>query len=65
MALDQYDQELLRLVQEDSGQTAERMAEQVPLSASVIQRRLAGNSGAFRFRRFQAKADGQAPFLSM
>jgi Lrp/AsnC family leucine-responsive transcriptional regulator len=40
MELDQYDRELLRLVQEDSGQTAERMAELLPLSASAIQRRL-------------------------
>jgi Lrp/AsnC family leucine-responsive transcriptional regulator len=40
MELDQYDRQLLNLVQEDSGQTAERMAEQIPLSPSAIQRRL-------------------------
>jgi Lrp/AsnC family transcriptional regulator, leucine-responsive regulatory protein len=40
MELDQYDRQLLKLVQEDSGQTAEHMAEQVPLSASAVQRRL-------------------------
>jgi Lrp/AsnC family transcriptional regulator, leucine-responsive regulatory protein len=40
MELDQYDRQLLNLVQEDSGQTAERMAELVPLSASAVQRRL-------------------------
>jgi Lrp/AsnC family leucine-responsive transcriptional regulator len=40
MGLDEYDRQLLYLVQEDSGQTAERMAQQVPLSPSAIQRRL-------------------------
>jgi Lrp/AsnC family transcriptional regulator, leucine-responsive regulatory protein len=40
MELDQYDRQLLKLVQEDSGQTAEQLAEQVPLSASAVQRRL-------------------------
>ena len=40
MELDQYDRQLLNLVQEDSGQTAERIAEQIPLSSSAIQRRL-------------------------
>lgn len=40
MDLDRYDRQLLNLVQEDSGQTAERLAEQVELSPSAIQRRL-------------------------
>jgi Lrp/AsnC family leucine-responsive transcriptional regulator len=40
MELDQFDRQLLNLVQEDSGQTAEQLAELVPLSASAIQRRL-------------------------
>lgn len=40
MELDRFDRQLLNLVQEDSGQTAERLAEQVPLSPSAIQRRL-------------------------
>ena len=40
MELDQFDRQLLRLVQADAGQTAERLAKQVPLSASAIQRRL-------------------------
>lgn len=40
MELDQFDRQLLNLVQEDSGRTAERLAEQVPLSPSAIQRRL-------------------------
>jgi len=40
MELDQFDRQLLNLIQEDSGQTAERMAEQIPLSPSAIQRRL-------------------------
>jgi DNA-binding Lrp family transcriptional regulator len=40
MELDQFDRQLLNLVQEDAGQTAERLAEQVSLSASAIQRRL-------------------------
>ena len=40
MELDEYDRQLLNMVQEDSGQTAERMAEQIPLSPSAIQRRL-------------------------
>lgn len=38
--LDRFDRQLLNLVQEDSGQTAERLAEQVALSPSAIQRRL-------------------------
>jgi len=40
MTLDRFDRQLLNLVQDDSGQTAERLAEQVGLSASAIQRRL-------------------------
>jgi DNA-binding Lrp family transcriptional regulator len=40
MELDRFDRQLLDLVQADSGQTAERLAEQVELSASAIQRRL-------------------------
>ena len=40
MELDRFDRHLLNLVQEDSGQTAERLAEQIGLSSSAIQRRL-------------------------
>jgi len=40
MKLDRFDRRLLNLVQEDAGQTAERLAEQVALSPSAIQRRL-------------------------
>lgn len=40
MELDRFDRQLLRLVQEDSAQTSERLAEQVALSPSAIQRRL-------------------------
>jgi DNA-binding Lrp family transcriptional regulator len=40
MLLDRFDRELLNLVQEDSGRTAEQTAEQIPLSPSAIQRRL-------------------------
>ena len=40
MDLDRFDRQLLNLVQEDSGQTAERLAEQVELSPSAIRRRL-------------------------
>lgn len=40
MQLDRFDCQLLNLVQEDAGQTAERLAEQVALSPSAIQRRL-------------------------
>ena len=40
MELDRFDRQLLNLVQEDSGQTADRLAEQVALSPSAIQRRL-------------------------
>jgi len=40
MKLDAFDRQLLNLVQEDSGQTAERLAERVALSPSAIQRRL-------------------------
>jgi Lrp/AsnC family leucine-responsive transcriptional regulator len=40
MELDQFDRQLLNILQEDSGQTAEELAKQVPLSASAIQRRL-------------------------
>jgi Lrp/AsnC family leucine-responsive transcriptional regulator len=40
MELDQFDRQLLNLVQEEAGQTAERLSEQVSLSPSAIQRRL-------------------------
>jgi DNA-binding Lrp family transcriptional regulator len=40
MELDRFDRQLLNLVQQDAGQTAERLAEQVNLSPSAIQRRL-------------------------
>ena len=40
MKLDRFDRLLLNLMQEDSAQTAERMSEQIPLSASAIQRRI-------------------------
>jgi Lrp/AsnC family transcriptional regulator, leucine-responsive regulatory protein len=40
MDLDSFDRRLLNLVQEDSGQTAERIAEAIGLSASAVQRRL-------------------------
>jgi DNA-binding Lrp family transcriptional regulator len=40
MELDRFDRRLLNLLQQDAGQTAERLAEQVELSASAIQRRL-------------------------
>jgi hypothetical protein len=40
MELDEFDCQLLNLIQVDAGQTAERLAEQVPLSSSAIQRRL-------------------------
>jgi Lrp/AsnC family transcriptional regulator, leucine-responsive regulatory protein len=38
--LDRFDRKLLTLVQQDSAQTAEALAEQVGLSASAVQRRL-------------------------
>ncbi len=40
MELDRYDRQLLRLVQDDIGASAEQLAAQVPLSPSSIQRRL-------------------------
>lgn len=40
MPLDRFDRQLLNLVQEDAGQTAEQLAEQVFLSPSAVQRRL-------------------------
>jgi len=40
MELDRFDRQLLNLVQEDAGQTAEVLAEKVALSPSAIQRRL-------------------------
>lgn len=40
MKLDRFDRRLLNLVQDDASQTAERLAEQVALSPSAIQRRL-------------------------
>jgi Lrp/AsnC family leucine-responsive transcriptional regulator len=40
MKLDRFDRQLLNLVQEDAGQTAEQLAEHVALSPSAIQRRL-------------------------
>lgn len=38
--IDAFDRQLLQLVQEDAGQTAQEMSELVPLSVSAIQRRL-------------------------
>jgi Lrp/AsnC family leucine-responsive transcriptional regulator len=38
--LDQFDRQLLNLIQEDAGLTAELLAKQVSLSPSAIQRRL-------------------------
>jgi Lrp/AsnC family transcriptional regulator, leucine-responsive regulatory protein len=40
MELDRFDRQLLSLLQEDAGQTAERLAERVGLSPSAIQRRI-------------------------
>lgn len=40
MELDRFDRQLLNLIQDDAGQTAEQLAEQVALSPSAIQRRL-------------------------
>lgn len=40
MELDRFDRQLLNLIQDDAGQTAERLADQIPLSPSAIQRRL-------------------------
>jgi len=40
MHLDRFDRQLLNLLQEDAGQTADRLAEQVALSASAVQRRV-------------------------
>ncbi len=40
MKLDRFDRLLLNLLQEDSAQTAEQMAETIPLSPSAIQRRI-------------------------
>lgn len=40
MDLDRFDRQLLNLVQNDSGRTAEQMSEQVALSPSAIQRRI-------------------------
>jgi Lrp/AsnC family leucine-responsive transcriptional regulator len=40
MELDRFDRQLLNLLQADAGQTAERLAEQVGLSPSAIQRRI-------------------------
>jgi Lrp/AsnC family transcriptional regulator, leucine-responsive regulatory protein len=40
MDLDRFDRQLLNLVQEDAGQTAEQLAVRVALSPSAIQRRL-------------------------
>jgi DNA-binding Lrp family transcriptional regulator len=40
MDLDRFDRQLLNLVQHDSAQTAEQLAESVGLSPSAIQRRL-------------------------
>lgn len=40
MELDRLDRQLLNLVQEDAGQTAEQLAARVALSPSAIQRRL-------------------------
>ena len=40
MELDDFDRQLLNLIQEDSSRTAERLAQEVALSPSAIQRRL-------------------------
>ncbi len=40
MELDRFDRQLLNIIQDDSGQTSERLAEQVHLSPSAVQRRL-------------------------
>ncbi len=40
MDLDPFDRRLLNLVQEDAAQTTERIAEQIGLSPSAVQRRL-------------------------
>nr|WP_295375646.1 Lrp/AsnC family transcriptional regulator [Pseudoxanthomonas sp.] len=40
MQLDRFDRQLLNLLQEDAGQTADRLAEQVALSPSAVQRRV-------------------------
>lgn len=40
MELDSFDRQLLGLMQENASQTAEQLAESVPLSPSAIQRRL-------------------------
>jgi DNA-binding Lrp family transcriptional regulator len=40
MDLDRFDRQLLNLVQQDAGQTADQLAEHVRLSPSAIQRRL-------------------------
>ena len=40
LKLDRFDRQLLNLVQENTGLTAEQMSERVPLSPSAIQRRL-------------------------
>ncbi len=40
MELDRFDRQLLNLLQENASQTAERLAEQIGLSASAIQRRI-------------------------
>ncbi len=40
MELDQFDRQLLKLIQEDAGLTAELLGKQVSLSPSAIQRRL-------------------------
>ena len=40
MELDRFDRQLLNLVQEDSAQTTEQLAQRVALSPSAIQRRL-------------------------
>jgi Lrp/AsnC family leucine-responsive transcriptional regulator len=40
MNLDRFDRQILNLLQEDAAQTAERLAEQVALSPSAVQRRV-------------------------
>lgn len=40
MRLDRFDRKLLNLLQEDAAQTADRLAEQVALSPSAVQRRV-------------------------
>ncbi len=40
MTLDRFDRQILNLLQEDAAQTAERLADQIALSPSAVQRRV-------------------------